>query len=97
MQSKPIPKRRWQLVSTDLFTDVKKEIYVIDVDHMTQYWNQLNYIHAESTILQMRRYSPGKGSLKWQYQTMVDPSMPARKRAVSMKGIDDTIQKQGNC
>ena len=38
MQSQPIPKRRWQYVSTDLFT-IKKDTYVIVVDNLTKYWD----------------------------------------------------------
>ena len=52
MQSQPIPKRRWQIVSTDLF-NVKKDVYLVVVDNLTKYWDleQLNDTDAESTIL----------------------------------------------
>ena len=55
MQSQPIPKRRWQKVSTDLF-NVKKDVYLVVVDNLTKYWDleQLNDTDAESTILQMK-------------------------------------------
>ena len=36
MQSQPIPKRRWQYVSTDLFS-IKKDTYVIVVDNLTKF------------------------------------------------------------
>ena len=56
MQSQPIPKRRWQIVGTDLF-NVKKDVYLVVVDNLTKYWDleQLNDIEAESTILQMKK------------------------------------------
>ena len=55
MQSQPIPKRRWQIVSTDLF-NVKRDVYLVVVDNLTKYWDleQLNDTDAESTILQMK-------------------------------------------
>ena len=56
MQSQPIPKRRWQIVSTDLF-NVKKDVYLVVVDNLTKYWDleQLNDTHAESPIFQMKK------------------------------------------
>ena len=38
MQSQPIPKRRCQTVSTDLF-NVKKDVYLVVVDNLTKYWD----------------------------------------------------------
>ena len=48
MQSPPIPKRRWKIVSTDLF-NVKKDVYLVVVDNLTKYWDleQLNDTDAE--------------------------------------------------
>ena len=58
MQSQPIPKRRLQIVSTDLFT-VKKDVFLVVVDNLTRYWDleQLNDTDAESAILQMKKMS----------------------------------------
>ena len=58
MQSQPIPKRRWQIVSTDLF-NVKKDVFLVVVDNLTRYWDleQLNDTDAESAILQMKKMS----------------------------------------
>ena len=55
MQSQPIPKRRWQIVSNDLF-NVKRDVYLVVVDNLAKYWDleQLNDTDAESTILQMK-------------------------------------------
>ena len=62
MQSQPIPKRRWQIVSTDLF-NVKKDVYLVVVDNLTKYWDleQLNDTDAESTILQMKKIFARQG------------------------------------
>ena len=62
MQSQPIPKRRWQIVSTDLF-NVKKDGYLVVVDNLTKYWDleQLNDTDAESTILQMKKIFARQG------------------------------------
>ena len=48
MQSQPIPKRRCQYVSTDMFT-VKEDRYVVVVDNLTKYWNigELSEISAK--------------------------------------------------
>ena len=56
MQSQPIPKRRWQIVGTDLF-NVKKDVYLVVVDNLAKYWDldQLNGTDAEFTILQMKK------------------------------------------
>lgn len=56
MQSQPIPKRRWQYVSTDLFS-VKKDTYVIVVDNLTKYWDveELTETSAQTTILQTKK------------------------------------------
>ena len=58
MQSQPIPKRRLQIVSTDLFT-VKKDVFLVVVGNLTRYWDleQLNDTDAESAILQMKKMS----------------------------------------
>ena len=58
MQSQPIPKRRWQIVSSDLF-NVKKDVFLVVVDNLTRYWDleQLNDTDAESAILQMKKMS----------------------------------------
>ena len=37
MKSQPIPQRRWQICSTDLFT-LKTTDYLIVVDNLTKYW-----------------------------------------------------------
>ena len=62
IQSQPIPKRRWQIVSSDLFI-VKEDIYLIVVDNLTKYWDlkQLNDTDAESTILQMKKIFSRQG------------------------------------
>ena len=62
MQSQPISKRRWQIVSTDLF-NVKKDVYLVVVDNLTKYWDleQLNDTDAESTILQMKKIFARQG------------------------------------
>ena len=62
MQSQPSSKRRWQIVSTDLF-DVKKDVYLIVVDNLTKYWDleQLNDTDAESKILQMKKIFARQG------------------------------------
>ena len=62
MQSQPIPKRRWQIVGTDLF-NVKKDGYLVVVDNLTKYWDlkQLNDTDAESTILQMKKIFARQG------------------------------------
>ena len=62
MQSQPIPKRRWQIVSTDLF-NVKKVIYLVVVDNLTKYWDleQLNDTDAEYTILQIKKIFAWQG------------------------------------
>ena len=62
MQSPPIPKRRWKIVSTDLF-NVKKDVYLVVVDNLTKYWDleQLNGTDAESTILQMKKIFARQG------------------------------------
>jgi hypothetical protein len=56
MQSQPIPKRRWQYVSTDLFT-IKKDTYVIVVDNLTKYWDieELTELSALNTVLQTKK------------------------------------------
>ena len=62
MQSQHIPKRRWQIVGTDLF-NVKKDVYLVVVDNLTKYWDleQLNGTDAESTILQMKKIFARQG------------------------------------
>ena len=62
MRSQPIPKRRQQIVSTDLF-NVKKDVYLVVVDNLTKYQNleQLNDTDAESTILGMKKIFPRQG------------------------------------
>ena len=62
MQSQPIPKRRWQIVGTDLF-NVKKDVCLVVVDNLTKYWDleQLNDTDAESTILQMKKIFARQG------------------------------------
>ena len=62
MQRQPIPKRRWQIVSADLF-NVKKDVYLVVVDNLTKYWDleQLNDTDAESTILQMKKIFARQG------------------------------------
>ena len=62
MQSQPIPKRRWQIVGTDLF-NVKKDVYLVVVDNLSKYWDleQLNDTDAESTILQTKNIFTRKG------------------------------------
>ena len=62
MRSQPIPKRRWQIVGTDLF-NVKKDGYLVVVDNLTKYWDlkQLNDTDAESTILQMKKIFARQG------------------------------------
>ena len=51
MRSQPIPTRRWQVCSTDLFTLRGKE-YLIVVDNLTKYWDleQLSESTAEHVI-----------------------------------------------
>ena len=62
MQSQPIPKRRWQIVRTDLF-NVKKDVYLVVVDNLSKYWDleQLNDTDAESTILQTKKIFTRQG------------------------------------
>ena len=62
MQSQPIPKKRWQIVGTDLF-NVKKDVCLVVVDNLTKYWDleQLNDTDAESTILQMKKIFARQG------------------------------------
>ena len=56
MQSQSIPKRRWQVVSTDLF-QVGKDHYVIVADNLTKYWDveELYETSAENTVLQTKK------------------------------------------
>ncbi len=56
MQSQPIPKRRWQYVSTDLFS-VKKDTYVVVVDNLTKYWDieELTETTAQNIVLQTKK------------------------------------------
>ena len=56
MQSQPIPKRRWQYVSTDLFT-IKSDTYLVVVDNLTKYWDieELSEISAQSVVLQTKK------------------------------------------
>ncbi|XP_028412374.1 uncharacterized protein K02A2.6-like [Dendronephthya gigantea] len=56
MQSQPIPKRRWQYVSTDLFS-VKNDTYVVVVDNLTKYWDieELEETSAQNTVLQTKK------------------------------------------
>ena len=51
MKSQPIPKRRWQIASSDLFT-VNGKDYVIVVDHLTKFWEieMLTETTSEETI-----------------------------------------------
>ena len=60
MQSQPIPKRRWQIVGTDLF-NVKKDVYLVVVDNLTKYWDLEQLNDAESTILQMKKIFTRQG------------------------------------
>ena len=56
MRSQPIPTRRWQIVSTDLFS-IRKDTYLIIVDNLTKYWDveELTELTAEETIHQTKR------------------------------------------
>ena len=56
MQSQPIPKRRWQYVSTDLFT-VKDDTYVVVVDNLTKYWDieELSEVCAKNVVTQTKK------------------------------------------
>ena len=62
MQSQPTSKKRWQIVSTDLF-NVKKDVYLVVVDNLTKYLDleQVNDTDAESTILQMKKIFARQG------------------------------------
>ena len=62
MRSQPIPKRRWQIISSDLFT-VKKDTYLIVTDNLTKYWDieHLTDTDAETMILQMKKILSRQG------------------------------------
>ena len=62
MQSRPIPKRKWQVVSTDLF-QVGKDYHVIVADNLTKYYDveELYETSPENTVLQTKKGFVRKG------------------------------------
>ena len=55
MQSQPIPKRRWQICSSDIFTH-QNENYLVVVDNLTKFWEveKLNDMSAFEIIDKMK-------------------------------------------
>ena len=84
----PIPKRRWQLVSTDLFS-VKKDTFVIVVDNLIKCWDieEMSELVLRTLFCRLRRSFPGMASSQ-----TTGPNIPAASTRSSHKnGISSTI------